>query len=221
MDGKRSAACQSMPKDMWGVHICRDAASLNSVLPPPFPSQLQLQPLRHVAGAGDDAPGRAAMRPTSTRVRPRRAVGRAVRRRDVGGRPAASANVEVIVSRHAERLEDARLDELVPGLARHARHDLAGGDEHDVVVAIAGTEIRRRLQESRAPDDLLAAVGRAVPQQVAAVGAESAAVRQQVAHADLLRHPRVVELEPGQVRAHAVVPAELLLVDEHRRARRR
>jgi hypothetical protein len=123
---------------------------------------------------------------------------------------------------HAQRLEDALLDEVLPREAGQRRDQLPRDHVHQVVVVVAGAEARRRLEVAQSVDDLGAGEVRGrIEHQVARAQAQAAAVRQQVAHRELARHVGVAELELRQVVDHLVVPRQLALIHQDRERGRR
>jgi hypothetical protein len=174
-------------------------------------AEVHAHPLRHVVRGRVDRAGAADVLVVAARhgdrlagvaqVRPRHVAVRLGRRRARAAPP------------HAERLEDPARDRVVPRRARRGADDLAGGDVHQVVVAVLGAERLGGGEEAGVAQHLGARERRDDPQVVAA--RDAGAVREQVAHGERARHVRVAQPELGEVLRHAVVPPQLPLVDEH------
>src|SRR6185437_13124259 len=82
-------------------------------------------------------------------------------------------------------------------------------------VAELAAEARIGRQVANAAQDFGAAVGRSIPEQVAAP-AQAAAMGEEVADRDLAGDVGVVELEAGQVLRSVIVPVHAARVDHHR-----
>ncbi len=154
------------------------------------------------------------------RIGAHRAVDRRVRRGDVaagrgGGMPHVAAG-------HPDLGQNARGDEVLPGLTADRLDQLARDQIQHVVVGVRRAKAGGRLDESQPPRDLLAVVGGfRPPQQIAGAEAETAAVHQQVAHRDLARDERIPHRERRQIADHRRVPFELALLDQQAERRRR
>src|SRR5215475_11056749 len=174
--------------------------------------ELQPNPRGHLGDVGIDRTGGGDVVDVAPGDRHDLIVNLAVRRGDVVGR---FESVHARAARgHAERLEEAVFDEIVPALARDGLEDLARRQVHYVLVAELRAEAPARFEKARAADDLVATVIGAVPHQIAAI--QSAAVAEQIAHRHLFRGVRIVQLEAGQMFRDRVIPFDLAFVHEHR-----
>jgi hypothetical protein len=113
---------------------------------------------------------------------------------------------------HAERVEERRLHQLLPGGAGDAAAQQAGRHVHQVVVLERRAQVAAEGQVLEAPVQLLARERRAEPEAVVARQAD--AVGDEVARGRAQRRHVVVQPEVRQVVAHRLVPVELALADE-------
>ena len=178
--------------------------------------QVKPDPLRHVEHVRVDRAGGANVVDLPVSDRNEFPVDGGVRRCDVG--EFVEAADRGVRTGHAEWLEDPLLDEIVPGCAGGGGDRLAGGQEHDVLIAEGGSEAPGRLVVPDPPDHLGATVVAAHPEEIAA--GETASVRDQVADGEFPGHRRVVEFESLHHVRHPGVPAEPALIDQHAEGRR-
>jgi hypothetical protein len=173
-------------------------------------AEVQQQPFRHVGGAGIDRASRADRELAVKRYPLHKvallAVGQGVVLGCLGDLDREVAAV------HAQRHEDALLDERLPAHAGQALDQVPGGHVHQVLVLPDGAQVLARLQVLEPPHQLLATGRRVVPDHV--VARQARAVRHQVARRDTLAGERVVELEGWQVMAHGSIPIQLALVGQ-------
>jgi hypothetical protein len=123
---------------------------------------------------------------------------------------------------HAKRLEDSFAYELVPGLASDGGDNLACYHEHQVVIGILAAQARCGVNISRVRNDVITGEGGVGPEhEVARAEAESATVRERIAHSELVVHVGVVHMHARQVVGDRFIPFHLAFVDEHRDGRSR
>jgi hypothetical protein len=109
--------------------------------------------------------------------------------------------------------EDERPNGVLPALAGHGLDEIAGGEEHEVVILPPLPKIGRRREVGQAADELLAGSGLVVvPDEV--VTRQPRAMRDEIAGRQPLPRLGVVEAEPGDVVADGLVPLHFALVDE-------
>src|SRR6185312_8601243 len=125
-----------------------------------------------------------------------------------------SCNAVTTRARRPERLEDSRADEILPRHSRRARHDLAGGRVHHVLVHKPVADRIGRREESHPPEDFLARKVVARPEKISV--AEPGVVREEVFHGELARLERAGEHELGKPFGYRIVPRNLVRVHEHR-----
>ena len=113
---------------------------------------------------------------------------------------------------HAERLEDARLHELLPRLPRQQLDDVSRRSVHQVVVQKRRAQRLRWLEIFQPLEQFLPRERGLVPDQV--VPRDAGAVRQHVPHADRGVERVVVELDARHVLPDRFVPVDLPLVHE-------
>ncbi|MEZ5330808.1 MAG: hypothetical protein R2991_01875 [Thermoanaerobaculia bacterium] len=107
---------------------------------------------------------------------------------------------------HAERLEEAPHQQLLPTLAGGSRRHLAGRHVEDVLVDEAVAHRVGGLDGGHLLEDLAPGAVGSIPEQVDV--AEAGAVGEEIAYGQLPARPRVRELEPGELLLDAVVPSE-------------
>jgi hypothetical protein len=115
---------------------------------------------------------------------------------------------------HAQGLEQALLEKLRVGKPRRALHDVAHGVESEVRVVESLPEPERRSDEPVASQRLRARQVDAGHVLAGRPVAESRPIGEQVAHAAVLCHPGVGELELRDAPADRIVEAELSLRDQ-------
>ena len=114
---------------------------------------------------------------------------------------------------HAQGLEDARRDEIVPAHARDRLDELPRRDPCGVVVLEGGAQPEGDGLVTHLVQDLFPAPTAPVPEAVAAH--EARIVAHQVAHAQIAGDVGVAEPEGREVVDDRVVPGDLALVHEH------
>ncbi len=183
--------------------------------------ELHEQPAAHVVGAGRDRAGRAAVRAeldpllVEELLRSDAAQLAVAAVREGAVRGDETVHVVRDALRHADRLQDPLLGELLPGLAGDFLDQLAGDHVEHVVVGECRAEAGRGLQELQPAHGVGAPeVVERHEQQVALALGEAGAVREQVPDRELARDPGVVHAKAGQVVDHLVVPADLAFLDE-------
>src|SRR5687767_8304776 len=176
--------------------------------------ELPPDPLRQVHDVRVDGAGRRDVVDVPPRDHADRVLDVGVRRRDVThrGEPLDAR----VALRHAERREDATLDEVIPGRVRDAGSKLSGGKVHQVLIAELRPEAPRGREESRPTHDLIAVELAAVPEHVPA--SETAAVTEEVADAELARGIGIEDVKAGEILFGRIVPRHLLFVDQKRDA---
>src|SRR5213078_2971637 len=111
--------------------------------------ELKAQPLRHVARVRVDRAGGRNVFQAASGEHTQAVVWGDVRRRDVlragGGHGGDTRG-------HAERLEDALRDEIVPGRASGLARGFAGGEVHHVLITEARAKSPRRLEVAYAAE---------------------------------------------------------------------
>src|SRR5205814_5740674 len=115
--------------------------------------------------------------------------------------------------RHAERLEDALRDEIVPRRAGGFARGFARGEIHHVLIAEARSETPRRFEIADAAKYFVARDAGAEPYELAA--GKSAAMGQRVAHRELGARVWIEETEAGEVVGEVRVPTHFAVTDEH------
>src|SRR5439155_18676478 len=116
---------------------------------------------------------------------------------------------------HTDRRTDPLAGEVVPARrAGHRYHQFTRDDEHQVAVDIAIAERSNRLDEARSANPVSIA-RRERPHAVLYPNERSGAVRHEVSNADVVRYPRIPELEPRKGLLYPVVPVELAVLDQH------
>ncbi len=214
-----------------GVHIWRDAASLNRRPEPsgsaPRASWIAIQRAMSLALAATPPAGAAfcaqlgielGLPAVVERLLRAHAVHRAVAARVRPGAVRRPAAVDTVRGRraHARGDEDVLAHEALPALAADLFDELAGDDVEHVVVGIGAAEARRGTDVAKAPHRLGAAQRRARHEhQVAGAEAQPAAMHEEIDYRHLARDPGVVHLEPGDVLGHRVVPRDLAAIHEH------
>ena len=116
--------------------------------------------------------------------------------------------------RHAERAEDAGVEQGLPARARGVGRDVSRQRVGDVVVLEPGAEAGLGRHESQAVRDRREIEPARAPQVVRICEAHT--VRQQVTDRDLARHVRIGELHAGDVLLYGVVERQAARVGEHR-----
>ena len=180
------------------------------------PCQLRLHPARHVMGAGVDPAGAGGVVPGQ---REGRLQGGEIGLGMAGGGTVAAAQRVGVEARagHAQRGEEALLQEVGIGLARDLFDQRRGHRVEDVVVGVTLAHAALERNVLQPPHHLGVAVIAARPeQQVAGAQAQAAVVGQQVAHAHLRGDPGVGHAEARQVFDHLVFQRQPALVGQHR-----
>ena len=114
-----------------------------------------------------------------------------------------------VAAGHPDARQDAAADEVFPRQPADRFDHLAGHEIQHVVVRVGAAEAGGGLDESEAPGDLFAIVGRSrPPEQIAGAQAEAATVYEQIANRQLARDVRVPHLERGQVADDGRVPLD-------------
>ena len=113
-------------------------------------SELQLDEVGQVEDGGIDAAARR-----SGRARDDPVVAAPVAEGEAVGGDAADAEGG---GAHAERLADSSVDEILPGLAGDALHDLVGDEIHGGAVDVAGAQVGEGLEVGDAAEDFGAAI---------------------------------------------------------------
>ena len=121
---------------------------------------------------------------------------------------------------HAKRRENELAQPFLPRGAVDDADEVAGGEEHQVVVLKGLAQIAIERQIRHPTHELLARGHRVVvPEQI--VTRESATMRHEIARCDTQRHGVILHAEPGEIRAHGRVPLELPLIHQRAHCERR
>ena len=173
--------------------------------------QLKLDVLGHLGGAGVDGAGGADVVSVPPGHGGRLALDLGVRRGDV---VALGEILDARIGRlHAERLEEALGEQVVPRGLRGFCRGLPGGKIENVVVHEGGADLRRRFHLRHTVQNLVAIERCAVPDQV--VARQAGPVAEAVADRQFVGIEPVGHAEIRQVHAQGVVPLHFLFIDQH------